>query len=122
MLYDESDLNTIFGIEGEDIMEMDDYEPVYSNFRGRPGMHSEEGKRDIAKAVGERSSVWWRLHYKDGTSEEVYNLEKWCRDKGWDASNLKQVGKPRSNGKGYIRSYHGIIRYEQLKLVTSKVP
>ena len=109
-------LNALFDIkDGLETLTLseEDLLPVKSYWEGRPGMHSEEGKRDIAEAIRKRDSRYWRLTHKDGSIEEVYNLEKYCRDRGWYSGNLFKLGK--IDKKGYVvKCRYGVIKLEEL--------
>lgn len=105
-------LNGVFNIEGPEFIEVDrGEEPVHSNFRGRPGMHSPEGRLIIAEAVRQKTSKTWNIYYDDGRVETIWNLEGWCIDKGYNPDNVRRVGKIQPRGYIY-RSYKGIIKIE----------
>ena len=107
-----NELNKVFNIEGPEFIEVDKgEEPIYSNFRSRPGMHSPEGRLIIAAAARERTAKTWNIYYDDGRVETVWNLEGWCNERGYDADNVRKVGKMMNRGFIY-RSYKGIIKIE----------
>jgi hypothetical protein len=110
-----SPLDTVFGIE-ENIpiwFDEEDFEPVFSNWRGRPGMHSKEGREIIVQASREFNQKQWRIYREDGSTEDLTNLEKWCNDNGHNSDNVRKVGKLQRRGYIY-RSYKGIIKVDRL--------
>ena len=108
-------LNAVFNIDDELILELtdEDLEEVESNWKGRPGMHSEEGRKLIGEAVRKRNSQTYRLEFKDGTIKVVHNLEEYCRQRNISSGTLSKVGK--IDHKGYmVKSRYGIVKVEKL--------
>ena len=115
MWYDYSALEKALGVEpGPPIwMDESDLEPVQSNFKGYPGMHTPEGLQALREKCGKHSIKNWRLYCDDGRVVEIRNLEGWCKEQGHDPECVRKVGKMQPRGYIY-RSYKGIIKVEDI--------
>lgn len=65
--------------------------------------HSESAKRKMSHSKKNTSNAakFWVVTHPDGQEENIYNMEKFCREHGLAASNLHKVTK------GLIKQHKG---------------